>query len=74
MSATFEEWVDPKVARIMEKMKFEPGQGSALPNFKGQTTRRGLGYQSDEDKPKVKKKGLTLMESGVSRRAQNSRS
>ena len=34
VSATFEEWVDPKVARIMEKMKFEPSKGSALPNFK----------------------------------------
>ena len=62
ISVTFEEWVDPKVAQIMEKMKFEPGQGSTLPNFKGQNTRRGLGYRSDEDKPKAKKKGLKLME------------
>ena len=35
VSATFEEWVDPKVAKIMEKMQFEPGQGSTLPDFKG---------------------------------------
>ena len=62
VSATFEEWVDPKVARIMQKMKFEPGQGSTLPDFKGQNTRKGLGYHFDEDKPKVKKKGLKLME------------
>ena len=62
VAVTFEEWVDPKVAKIMEKMKFEPGQGSALPDFKGQKTRRGLGYRSDEDKPKTKKKGSDLNE------------
>ena len=50
----------------MEKMKFEPGTGSnvggILPDFKGQTTWKGLRYKSDEDKPKAKKKGLKLME------------
>ena len=44
----------------MEKMKFEPGTGSsvggALPDFKGQTTIRGLGYKFDEDKLKAKEK------------------
>ena len=47
VSSTFEEWVDPKVARIMEKVKFEHGTGSgvggALPDFRGQTSGRGLG-------------------------------
>ena len=62
MSTTFEEWLDPRVARIMEKMKFESGEGSKLPAFRGQTTRRGLGYNSDEEKPKVKKKGFKMME------------
>ena len=47
VSETFEEWVDPKVARIMGKMKYEQGEGSKLPDFRGQTTRRGLGYRSD---------------------------
>ena len=62
VSETFEEWVDPNVARLMGKMKFEPGEGSKLPYFRGQTTWRGLGYKSDEEKPKVKKKWLKLME------------
>ena len=53
VSATFEEWVDPKVARIMEKMKYEPGEGSKLPDFRGQTIKRGLGYKSDDEKPKI---------------------
>ena len=54
--------MDPKVAKIMEKIQFEPGQGSTLPDFRGQNTRRGLGYKSDEEKPKVKKKGLKLID------------
>ena len=54
--------MDPKVARIMGKMKYEPGEGSKLPDFRGQTTRKGLGYKSDEEKSKVKKKGLKLMD------------
>ena len=33
-----------------------------LPDFKGQKTRWGLGYQYDEDKPKAKKKGSDLKE------------
>lgn len=39
VSVTFEEWVDCKVARIIEKMNFEMGKGSGvrgtLLNFKG---------------------------------------
>ena len=46
----------------MEKMQFEPGQGSKLPDFRGQTTHRGLRYNSDEDKPKIKKKNLKLVD------------
>lgn len=52
--------MDSRVARIMKKMKFEPGEGSKLPDFRGQTTRKGLGYTSDEENPKIKKKGLKL--------------
>ena len=52
--------MDPKVARIMEKIKYEPSEGSKLPYFRGHTTQRGLGYNSDEEEPKIKKKGLKL--------------
>ena len=51
---------------IIEKMKFEAGKssgvGGTLPNFKGQTTGRGLGYKSDKDKTKTRKKWLKLTE------------
>ena len=45
MSATFEEWVDSKVARIMEKMKFEPGEGSKLPKRQRTDYSEGFGIQ-----------------------------
>ena len=60
VSVIFEEWVDPRVARIMKMMKYEPSEGSKLPDFRGQTTRKGLGYDSDIDEPKVRKKSLKL--------------
>ena len=60
VAVIFEEWVDPKVTKIMEKMDYKPntglgatGQGViTLPNFKGQMSRKGLGYRSSLEKPK----------------------
>ena len=60
--------MDPKVAKIMKKMDYKPntglgakGQGvSTLPDFRGQTSRKGLGYQSSQEKPKPK--GSKLMD------------
>ena len=68
MVANFEEWVDPKIAKIMEKMDYKPntglgtkGQGiSTLPDFKRQTSRKGLGYQSGQEK--TEPKGSKLMD------------
>ena len=68
MAVIFEEWVDPKVAKIMRKMDYKPNAGlgarrqgiSTLPNFKGQTSRKGLGFQSALEKPKPK--GSKLMD------------
>ena len=68
MAVIFEEWVDPKVTKIMEKMDYKPntglgamGQGViTIPDFKGHTSRKGLGYQSGSEKPRPK--GSKLMD------------
>ena len=45
-----------------KRIKYEPNEGSKLPDFRGQTTLRHLGYNSDEEEPKTKKRGLELMD------------
>ena len=64
----YEDWVDPKVARILQKQSFMPGMGlgkngtgvKTFPNFPGQTSKAGLGYVEGQDKGKAKKKGESL--------------
>ena len=57
ISVIHEDWVDPKVAAIMKKMKYLPGTGLGgrytgvreFPDFRGQTSKHGLGYNPEED-------------------------
>ena len=52
-----EDWVDPNVAVIMKKMYYLPRTGLGgrytriieFPNFWGQTSKHGLGYDPEKD-------------------------
>ena len=54
VSVINEDWITPKVTTMMKKMNYKSGTGlgkkktgiSKLPNFKGQTSQQGLGYDS----------------------------
>ena len=55
-----EDWAGPKVAAMMKNMHYTPGTGlgkkqngvSEMPEFKGQTSKQGLGYDPAKDKGK----------------------
>lgn len=67
VAGIYQDYMDPKVSRIIKKIHFLPGLGlgktqqgiAEFPDFKGQVTRERIGYEGNGPVKKKARKGLT---------------